>query len=99
MPRFGPQWRVVAAVENGRIQIEPVGPDHRSKLGINANQSEVLGITQRLAHFAPKHLREIDDALAAIIETQTQLMPFKRFCLGHCDHDDNPRAVGVVKSR
>jgi len=43
-------------------------------------------IAQRFGHRATEHIREIDDALAAVIETETERVAIERPNLGDSDH-------------
>ena len=84
----------MVAVENVGVQIEPVGPDNSPELRIDANASEVVGVAERFAHGSPEHVSEVHDALAAVIEAETERVALKRFDVRDGNHGSNATGEG-----
>ena len=53
-PRCG-RWTLgrVSAMEHVRVEVEPVRPDDRAQLEVDADLTEVCGVAERFAHRAP----------------------------------------------
>ena len=78
--------RLVIAVQDIRVEIEPVRPCDRPQLGIDPHEPEQRRVAKRLAQRAPQLVSEIDDTPAAVVELETQLLSVEGFDVCHGDH-------------
>lgn len=62
--------RIEVAMENKRVQIEPIRPNDRSM--VPGYLGEVAGIPQRFEHRTPRVASEIDRPLDAVVEDKPQ---------------------------
>jgi hypothetical protein len=56
------------------VEVEPVRPEDRAQLWIDADLAKVGPVAEWLAHRVPKIAGEVDDSFAAVIEDQTELV-------------------------
>jgi hypothetical protein len=52
-----------STVEHVRVEVEPVGPDDRPQLRVDADLAEDGRVAERLAHRTPQIGGEVDDSL------------------------------------
>jgi hypothetical protein len=50
-------------VEDVRVEVEPVGPDDRPQLVVDADLAKDGRVAERLAHRAPQIIGQVDDSL------------------------------------
>jgi hypothetical protein len=61
-------------VEHVRVEVEPVGPDDRPQLRVDADLVEDCRVAERLAHRAPEIGGEVDDSFAVVIDDQAEFV-------------------------
>jgi hypothetical protein len=83
-----------AAVEHVWVEVEPVRPDDRAQLRIDAHLPEVGRIAEGLAHRTPEVLGQVNDALAAVIEGQAERLVGERLDGGDGNHESDATAAG-----
>lgn len=74
------------AVQDLRIETQPVGPNDAAGLGIDSHLLEELRISEWLEHLAPKITRQVDSSIRAVAEYQTQPEVGEGVRLGDAGH-------------